>query len=460
MEEVVGRRYRRLREENKAFPDLVVIDGGQGQVGASLKAFVALDLEPPALIGLAKKRETIIFPDERPPLNLPLNHPGLQLLQRLRDEAHRFANTYNADLRSKKIRESRLDDFAGLGPVRRGALLAHFGGIDRLRAAGPEEIREVAGFGPKLAAALQAFLHRQGPAPVIAFRSRNPMKTLRLEIRLFLVLGGAIAARANVELASLFSDHAVLQREKPVPVWGRADPGEHGHGHLSRPVRRGGRGSPTDAGWRLLPASPANAVGSDLVVSGKNTLTLHDVVVGEVWLCSGQSNMEFVVANPPGATFRVQNADAEVAAARYPLIRQFLVGRKVADKPMDTATGSWTPCSPETVGRFTAVGYFFARDLHRRLGVPVGLIDSTWGGTPVESWMSPAALGSDPAFAVVQARWKQSLAEFPQRFGRSSFRPPWRRGPRATPPSKRVTPNRGRRRGRAIPGRPPACSMA
>lgn len=141
-------------------PDLIVIDGGRGQIGAALKAFVAIGLEPPALIGLAKKHETIIFPDERAPLNLPLSHPGLRLLQRLRDEAHRFANTYNADLRSKKIRESILDDFAGLGDVRRAALMAYFGDIDRLRAATPEEIGEVDGFGPKLAAELHAFLNR------------------------------------------------------------------------------------------------------------------------------------------------------------------------------------------------------------------------------------------------------------------------------------------------------------
>jgi excinuclease ABC subunit C len=161
MEEVVGRRYRRLHEEAQPFPDLVVIDGGRGQIGAALKAFLAIGVEPPAMIGLAKKMETIIFPDERPPLNLSLSHPGLQLLQRLRDEAHRFANTYNADLRSKKIRESVLDDFSGLGEVRRASLMAHFGDIDRLRAATLDEIAEVEGFGPKLAAELHAFLHRK-----------------------------------------------------------------------------------------------------------------------------------------------------------------------------------------------------------------------------------------------------------------------------------------------------------
>ena len=159
MEEVVGRRYRRLAEEQKPFPDLVVIDGGRGQIGAALKAFVGLDAMPPPLIGLAKEHETIIFPDERAPLNLPLTHPGLQLLQRLRDEAHRFANTYNADLRSKKIRESVLDDFPGLGPKRRAALFEHFSSIEKLRAATTEQIAEVPGFGGKKAAELRAFLN-------------------------------------------------------------------------------------------------------------------------------------------------------------------------------------------------------------------------------------------------------------------------------------------------------------
>jgi len=164
MEEVVGRRYRRLHTEGKPFPDLVVIDGGAGQVGAALKAFVALNLEPPPLIGLAKREETIVFPDGRPPLDIPLDHPGLRLLQRLRDEAHRFANTYNADLRSRKIKESVLDDFAGLGPVRRAALWEHFPSLERMKAASAAELAEVPGLGPKMAADLHAFLQRlSGP---------------------------------------------------------------------------------------------------------------------------------------------------------------------------------------------------------------------------------------------------------------------------------------------------------
>ena len=164
MEEVVARRYRRLIAEQKQFPDLVVIDGGRGQVAAALKAFVGLDCPPPAMIGLAKKQETIIFPDARAPLNLPLGNPGLGLLQRLRDEAHRFANTYNADLRSRKIKESILDDFPGLGEKRRAALLAHFGSLDRLRAASAAQIAEAPGFGRKFAGQLHAFLVASPPA--------------------------------------------------------------------------------------------------------------------------------------------------------------------------------------------------------------------------------------------------------------------------------------------------------
>jgi len=154
----VSRRYRRLIEEQKPFPDLVVIDGGRGQIAAALKAFVGLDCMPPPMIGLAKKQETIIFPDDRKPLNLPLDHPGLNVLQRLRDEAHRFANTYNADLRSRKIKESILDDFPGLGEKRRAVLLTHFGSLDRLRTATVEQISDVPGFGRKFATELHAFL--------------------------------------------------------------------------------------------------------------------------------------------------------------------------------------------------------------------------------------------------------------------------------------------------------------
>ncbi|MBC2595536.1 excinuclease ABC subunit UvrC [Ruficoccus amylovorans] len=166
MEEVVGRRYLRLKNEGRPMPDLVVIDGGQGQVHAAMKAFLFHGLEMPPLIGLAKKEETVIFSDGRDPLNLPHHDTGLRLLQRLRDEAHRLANGYNAQLRSRRIRETVLDEFEGLGPVRRKALLEHFGSLERLRKAGVDDLQQVEGIGPKLAVALHAFLRREpSPAP-------------------------------------------------------------------------------------------------------------------------------------------------------------------------------------------------------------------------------------------------------------------------------------------------------
>ena len=158
MEEVVGRRYRRLAQEGKPFPELIVIDGGAGQVTSALKAFLSQGLEPPDLIGLAKKNETIIFSDGRDPLNLERNDPALRLLQHIRDEAHHFANSFNAELRSKRLKESILDDFSGLGTQRKQALLLHFGSLDKLRKASVEQLTEIEGIGEVTAERLVQFL--------------------------------------------------------------------------------------------------------------------------------------------------------------------------------------------------------------------------------------------------------------------------------------------------------------
>ncbi len=157
MEEVVGRRYSRLAEEGRAFPELVIIDGGLGQVGAALSAFRKAGLTPPPLIGLAKREETIVFPEGRE-LRLPRHDVGLALLMRIRDEAHRFANDFNAALRSRKLKESLLDEMAGLGPKRKDALLARFGSIQKLRLATVEELAQVPGVSDKLAAEIAKFL--------------------------------------------------------------------------------------------------------------------------------------------------------------------------------------------------------------------------------------------------------------------------------------------------------------
>ncbi len=160
MKEVLSRRYRRLNEEHKPFPDLILIDGGLGQVHAAIEAFQEAQLPAPPMIGLAKKEELIVLEDGKT-LKLPPRNEGLKLLQRIRDEAHRFANSYNAALRSKKIRESTLEDVPGLGKKKMMTLLNHFKSLHHLRMASLEDLSQVAGIGPKLAQNVFSFFRKK-----------------------------------------------------------------------------------------------------------------------------------------------------------------------------------------------------------------------------------------------------------------------------------------------------------
>jgi sialate O-acetylesterase len=205
--------------------------------------------------------------------------------------------------------------------------------------------------------------------------------------------------RAEVTLAAPFRDGAVLQRGKPVPVWGRADAGEAVQvefaGQFLRTIAN------ADGRWRVdLAPLATSAQPGTLVVTASNVVRVADVLVGEVWLCSGQSNMNMAVR-------QAQEADKEIAAADFPLIRHFVVQSQVADAPVEMASGEWKSATPEHVGAFTAAGYFFARELHRELGVPIGIMKSTLGGSPIEGWLSVEALASDPAFSVVGPRWEE-----------------------------------------------------
>lgn len=231
----------------------------------------------------------------------------------------------------------------------------------------------------------------------------SPRLTFWASLAAYLLMQGQL--RADVTLAPLFRDHAVIQRDKPVSVWGRGDANEpvqvHFAGHTSDTV------ADDDGHWRVqLAPSPASASPTDLVVTGHNTVIVHDVVVGEVWLCSGQSNMAMTVGNSA-------NADTEIAAGNHPLIRQFKVSLAIADTPQETVGGNWTAASPETVGNFTAVGYYFARELSQTLGMPIGLINATQGGSPIEAWIPAETLAGNTAFAVVAARWQAALDTYP-----------------------------------------------
>jgi sialate O-acetylesterase len=201
----------------------------------------------------------------------------------------------------------------------------------------------------------------------------------------------------KLSLASMFSDHMVLQRDMKVPIWGKAKP------ETAVTVQVGDSKQETTADSRgdwsvVVGPFKANAKPTELTVkSGDDTKTLSDVLVGEVWVASGQSNMEFHVD-------RVKDAEKELAAADAPEIRFIDVPNQYADEPLGAfKSDGWQVCKRDNIGSFSAVAYFFARNLHKELHVPIGLIGSSWGGTPMEAWTSREALNSSPTLRPMVA---------------------------------------------------------
>lgn len=215
---------------------------------------------------------------------------------------------------------------------------------------------------------------------------------------------------AEIVPAPPFTDHTVLQRDVAVPVWGRDDqPG------TTVTVTFGGKTKETrvnQAGlWRMdLDPMPANANGTDLVIKGSTTVTLRDVVVGEVWLASGQSNMEWGMASTRGY-------EEEKARAANPLIRHLYIEHSPADLPVaKVKTHGWQSAAPDTLGKFTAVGYFFAQSVSEKLNVPVGIINASWGGTPIESWIPEPILRSSRAWPGFNAKWQAAMKVWPEAY--------------------------------------------
>ncbi len=215
-------------------------------------------------------------------------------------------------------------------------------------------------------------------------------------MKILLLLLLALPALAEVQLPKLFGDHMVLQRRKPVPVWGWADPGERLTVSFNGQTKKLKAGN--DGRWRTN-LDPMEAGGPFvLTVQGKiNSAMVQDVLIGEVWICSGQSNMEYVVKNSVNSNDEIQNAN-------YPQIRHFKVQKATAVQPLTDVSGEWQVCSPATVGDFTAVGYFFARDLAQKLNVPIGLMHTSWGGTHSETWTSREAMEADSGLRRAVAR--------------------------------------------------------
>ncbi|MGI8980395.1 MAG: sialate O-acetylesterase [Pirellulaceae bacterium] len=212
---------------------------------------------------------------------------------------------------------------------------------------------------------------------------------------LFLAATFPLAARGEVKLPKIFGDSMVLQQKSQAAVWGWADKGEEvtvtlGETKVSATAGDNGK-------WSLKLATPAAGGPFELKVKGKNEITLKDVYVGEVWICSGQSNAEWTVAIST-------SPDVERELARHPKIRMIKVAQNPSEKPVDDITGQWQVCSPSTVSNFSAIGYFFARHLQSELDVPVGIISTNWGGTICEAWTSKEKLNTDPDFAPILKR--------------------------------------------------------
>jgi len=212
---------------------------------------------------------------------------------------------------------------------------------------------------------------------------------------------GANSARGEVRLPEIVGDAMVLQRDAKLVIWGWADPGEQVHVEFQN--RQFAANAAADGKWRVT-VGPFGAGGPfDMTVAGRNTIRLHNILVGDVWLASGQSNMEFpLTAGEASWMTGVINAASEAAAANYPQIRLFHVRHKIALKPMvDVEAAGWTAVTPETVGSFSALAYLYGRELFGRYHVPVGLIESSWGGTVAEAWVGGESLKPFPEIQEV-----------------------------------------------------------
>jgi sialate O-acetylesterase len=204
----------------------------------------------------------------------------------------------------------------------------------------------------------------------------------------------AASAKAEIRLPKIFGSHMVIQQDKPIVVWGWDQPGQDVTANIGANSAKAT--TTKDGEWKIvLPAMKAGGAAVTLSVTGSTGVNFDDVLVGEVWICSGQSNMEFGVGN-------VNNAKAEIAAADYPQIRLMKVDKSWKPSPQQDMNGEWKLCTPESIVQggwngFSAVGYFFGRNLYKQLNVPIGLIDATWGGTRIESWTPPQGFAEVPA---------------------------------------------------------------
>lgn len=228
-------------------------------------------------------------------------------------------------------------------------------------------------------------------------------RMLNLSIVVLVTLIWCGAAVADVAVGPLFADHMMLQQGRPLPVWGKAGPGEKVAVGIGD--NNGSTTADSEGNWKVV-LDPMDWGGPHVMtIRGENTIEIKDVLVGDVWVCSGQSNMQWPVS-------RSADSEMEINAADWPKIRLFTVERSAAGKPRDTLTASWSVCSPRTVSEFSAVAYYFGRELHQRLGLPVGLIHTSWGGTPAEAWTSRSRLMETGDLGTLVEMWDTRIRSY------------------------------------------------
>ncbi|SCY01415.1 sialate O-acetylesterase [Flavobacterium anhuiense] len=212
---------------------------------------------------------------------------------------------------------------------------------------------------------------------------------------IFIFLLISVLANANIRMPLIFSDGMVLQRDKQIPIWGFADANESVEIHFNKQVKK--TTADKNGKWTVNLSAEKAGGPFELTIIGKNKITIKNVLVGEVWICSGQSNMEFQV-------FKTMNGEKEIADANYPMIRHFGVAQDLSGTPKDDLKqGKWEEANKKNVGNFTAVGYYFARKLYAELKIPIGIINTSWGGTNVETWTSREAFEKSPDFKAMIA---------------------------------------------------------
>ena len=231
------------------------------------------------------------------------------------------------------------------------------------------------------------------------------MKHSRWLLAIFILLI-CTSTQAAVRVPALVGNNMVLQQEKKVRIWGWAEPNEKVT--LTFANQKAEATADAQGHWQTF-IGPLKAGGPfEMTLIASNTLTFKNILVGEVWVCSGQSNMEWPLVNS-------KNGAEAVAQANYPEIRLFTVQKATSETKLDDVKGQWVPTTPDSVGQFSAVGYYFGRELYQKLKVPVGLIHTSWGGTPAEAWTSNEALVTSAEMQPILDRYQQSLKSLPDR---------------------------------------------